>query len=103
MCLIKNKTTNTIKKILKNKLHCLIFVGAADSDARVWSMDGETLHLLEGHKGPFVCMTMSETQILFTGSLDHNIRSWDINNGSLLRAFAEEHTGAVMCMTVSTD
>ena len=39
-------------------------------------------------------------QILFTGSTDQTVKSWNIQKGEILRTF-EGHQGSVICLIVS--
>ena len=53
-----------------------------------------------GHSGAITCMsTDPEGKVLFTGSTDQLIYSWNILKGERLKLF-EGHQGSIICMQI---
>ncbi|XAR72654.1 [Myosin heavy-chain] kinase [Bertholletia excelsa] len=73
----------------------IVFSGSADATVRVWTGAGgcySCLAVLEGHRGPVKCLTAESdrlnpsdgtTYLLYTGSLDCDIKVWQISAPSL--------------------
>ncbi|KAB5524929.1 hypothetical protein DKX38_022678 [Salix brachista] len=67
----------------------LMFSGSADKTIRIWrgaDRSYSCLAVLEGHRGPVKCLTASddrytsdESYLLYSGSLDCDIKVWQIN------------------------
>ncbi|KAJ6749106.1 hypothetical protein OIU79_030079 [Salix purpurea] len=68
----------------------LVFSGSADKTIRIWRGAGRSyscLAVLEGHRGPVKCLTATivhysttdSSYLLYSGSLDCDIRVWQIN------------------------
>lgn len=90
----------------------ILITGSADCTARSWNFEtGQCLKVFKGkdrdgnnvgHTGAITCMaTDALGRILFTGSTDTTVRSWNLLRGEQLKVFSG-HTGSVICMQVGT-
>ncbi len=61
--------------------------------ARAWSCEtGGCVKIFKGHQGAVTCMATDNTgKILFTGSADSTIKSWNIATGQIIRVSDAEH------------
>lgn len=74
----------SLTQVKYNREGDLIFTSGKDSKASVWySMNGERLGTLEGHKGTIWSIDVDDfTEYAVTGSADFSIKVWRVKNGT---------------------
>jgi WD40 repeat protein/transcriptional regulator with XRE-family HTH domain len=76
--------------------------GSDDQTVRLWNLEGQCLHILQGHAQVYAVHFSPDRQTLASGSNDTTIRIWDVRHGSCLRVL-QGHTTGVRCVRYSPD
>ena len=82
-----------------------ILSGGVDNTVRVWLLNG-TLENTFGHHTSFVnalvALPDNQHALSGAGSIDHNIKLFNVNDGAVLRTFPH-HTDEVTCLSLLPD
>ncbi|PRP75463.1 hypothetical protein PROFUN_15748, partial [Planoprotostelium fungivorum] len=78
---------------------------SSEGNIRIWDAEaGHLTHDFRGHQGPILCLAFHpdpKNLILFSGSEDHSIRMWFLQNGT--SSVLQHHMGAVISLEMMQD
>jgi F-box/WD-40 domain protein 7 len=79
--------------------------GGLDQSIKIWDFSGCCLKTLCGHHGGVTCLQLNADESrIFSGSLDGDIRFWDVHTGDCVETLdwirAEGHRGVIRLVTL---